>query len=132
MFRLIMAVVCGYAGTGVLIFLTDQLFGLFIPGFKTMKMPPLYYFAVSLCLDTLYSIAGGYICAVIAQGLSRTATWGLILFGEGMGLAATIMLWKTVPHWWSLALMVLYPPAVWIGSSLRTRAGKPVRASMAI
>jgi hypothetical protein len=118
MLRTIGAVLAGYVAIGVLIFGTDQLFAALIPGFSSMAMPPDYYFAASVATDTAYSIGGGYLCARIAQAGIRSATIGLMVFGELMGLASTVYLWKTVPHWYSFALLLLYPPAVWIGSRL--------------
>jgi hypothetical protein len=117
--RIIAAVLAGYVAIGVLVVITDQFFAAFIPGFKAMPLPPLYYFVVSLGTDTLYSVFGGYLCSLIARARSQTAGLGLIVFGEVIGLASQIVLWKTVPHWFAIALLLLYPPAVWLGSRLR-------------
>jgi hypothetical protein len=120
--RLIGAVIAGYLATGVLIFCTDRLWGMAIPGLQSGGPTPAYYFAASLATDTLYSIFGGYLCAVIARSGVKRATIGLIVLGELMGLAATAAEWGLVPHWYSFALLVIYPPAVWIGSKLRKPA----------
>ena len=119
MLRIIGAVLAGYVAVGVLIFCTDLLFGALIPGFKSTARPPDYYFAASLATDTAYSIAGGYLCALIAGPQARTATIGLMGFGELVGVASTVYLWNMVPHWYSFALLILYPLATWAGSRMR-------------
>jgi len=119
MWRSIAAVVFGYLITGVLVVITDQIFELTIPGFRQMAMPPDFYFAVSIVTDALYSVAGGWLCATIAKRRIREHTIALIILGEAVGLVSTIALWKTVPHYFSFALLAIYPPAVWIGSKLK-------------
>jgi hypothetical protein len=118
MVRNIAAVLAGYAVTGLLVVCTDQLFAVFMPGFKSMAKPPTSYFAVSLVTDTVYSAVGGYLCAWTARVPTRTATLGLIIFGEIIGVVSTIVFWKSVPHWFGFGLLILYPPAVWFGSRL--------------
>lgn len=124
MVRNIVAVVAGYVAMGLLVVGTDQVFAVVIPGFKYMPMPPTYYFIVSLITDSLYGALGGYLCSRIAQPPYRSAAIGLIIFGELMGVATTIVFWKIVPHWFSFALLILYPPAVWIGSRLRSHSAQ--------
>ena len=125
MLRNILAVIGGYLATGLLIFSTDQLFAALIPGFKAMTTPPLYYFLISVVTDALYSIIGGFLCARIAHPpFRRNAMFSLILLGELVGVVSTIFLWKIVPHWWSFALLLLYPPAVWLGFKLQSRQAR--------
>jgi hypothetical protein len=121
MLRIIGSILAGYCIIGLLVVVTDQVFAAVIPGFKSMPIPPDYYFAISLVTDTLYTVAGGYLCARIAANFARTATLGLIVFGEVMGLVSLVMSWKTVPHWYGVALLVIYPPAVWAGSRIKSR-----------
>ncbi|HXM97015.1 MAG TPA: hypothetical protein VN982_00925 [Candidatus Dormibacteraeota bacterium] len=122
MLRNILAVIAGYLVTGVLIFSTDQLFAALIPGLKTMTPRPLHYFLISVVTDTLYSIIGGFVCARIAHPpVRRNATISLIVLGELVGLVSTIFLWNNAPHWFSFALLLLYPPAVWLGFKLQAR-----------
>ena len=129
MSRSIVAVVGAYVAIGLLVVLTDQLAALMIPGFKSMSMPPLYYFVLSVITDTLYTVLGGYLCSLIARERSRTATIGLIIFGEILGVVSTVLFWQNVPHWFSFALLIVYPPAVWLGYRLRSRATQSVAAA---
>ena len=129
MWRIPAAVLAGYVFIGVLVVITDQIFNLVIPGFKLMTMPPLYYFAISLFTDFLYSIAGGYLCAWIARERAWTATIALMIFGEAIGLVSQIVLWKTVPHWYGVALLVLFPIGVWFGWKLFAQRTRQIRST---
>lgn len=123
MVRAFLAVIAGYAAIGILVTLTDLLFSLLVPGWKAMARPPLYYFVASLGTDFLYSVFGGYVCVVIARERAKAAALGLMIVGELIGLASQIALWKTVPHWFGIALLILYPPAIWLGSRLHKNQG---------
>jgi hypothetical protein len=118
MVRTALAVIGGYLAIGILVALTDFLFGQLVPGFKSMTRPPVYYFAVSLATDTVYSAFGGFLCARLAKDRASAATAGLAVIGELIGIVAQIALWKTVPHWFAFGLLILYPPAVFIGSRM--------------
>jgi len=129
--RIAGAILAGYALIGVLVVLTDQIFARTISGFATMATPPLYYFAVVTVTDALYSIAGGYLCAMLARDAARQATLGLMIFGEIMGVISAAASWNAQPHWFALLLLVLYPLGVWIGSKLRSRkASQSMTASV--
>jgi hypothetical protein len=121
MWRVPVAALAGYLFIGVLVVITDRIFGLVIPGFKLMTMPPVYYFAISLITDFVYSMAGGYLCAWIARERARTAALALIIIGGLIGIASQVVLWKSVPHWFGVTLVVLFPIAVWLGWKLFTQ-----------
>ena len=129
MWRAVLAPIVGYAAIGVLVVFTDQLFSLLTNGFGSASTPPGYYFALSLVTDSIYSVLGGYLCAALGGHLARRSTLILILGGELIGLAAMMARWQTTPHWFALALLIVYPPAVWAGSRLRMRA-QPSQASV--
>jgi hypothetical protein len=129
MVRIVAAVFAGYVAIGILVVLTDQVFALSVPGFRTMSPPPLSYFVIVLCTNTLYSVFGGYLCAVIARAAVRNATLALMIFGEIMGVVAVVLAWRTEPHWYAFALLVLYPPAIWCGSRLRSKGTEPALVS---
>jgi hypothetical protein len=116
--RTVIAVVGGFLGIGVLIRITDMLFARLVPAWNP-KDPPLYYFAVSLGTDFVYTIVGGYLCALIAEEHRRKATLWLIVLGEVLGIVVQVVLWGVVPHWYGIGLLILYPLGIWIGSSLR-------------
>jgi hypothetical protein len=74
--RTIIAVISGFLGIGVLVRFTDLLFARLVHGWNP-KDPPLYYFAVSLVTDFVYSMIGGYICALIAGNTAKRRPPGL-------------------------------------------------------
>lgn len=121
MLRRIGAVAAGYAAIAVLVMLTDLIFAALVPALRNSAQPPSYYFATVLGTDTLYTIFGGYLCARIAQQHARNATWALMVFGELMGSASAFTLWGIQPHWFAVTLLILYPPAVWVGYMLSRR-----------
>jgi len=123
--RAVVGVIAGYLATGAFVASTDMLFARLVAGWQQMGQPRLYYFAVTLGMDFLYSILGGYVCAVIATNHRRGATLGLIVLGSAIGLVAQALLWKTVPHWFGIGLLVLYPVAIWIGSRLGSERAVP-------
>jgi hypothetical protein len=123
--RTVIAVISGFLGIGVLVRFTDMLFARLVQGWDP-KNPPLYYFAVSLGTDFVYSIVGGHICALIAEENRSRATLWLIVLGEVLGVAVQVALWGVVPHWYGIGLLVLYPLGVWIGSRLRGARVVPV------
>lgn len=125
MLRTILAAVAGYFLIGLLVVATDQVFAWSIPGFPLLTVRPWHYFAISLLTDSLYSVAGGYLCAAIARDRARHAILWLIVVGELIGLAAQISVWDSAPHWFALGLLALYPPAVWLGSRLLAKPVPP-------
>src|SRR5437764_5196804 len=119
--RLILAALAGYFAIGVLVVSTDQVFSWAIPGFRTMAMPPAFYFAASLVTVFVYSAVGGFICSALARRGSKTATLLLILAGEAIGLAVAIARWQVMPHFFVLGLLILYPLGIFLGSAIQRR-----------
>jgi hypothetical protein len=117
--RTVIAVISGFLGIGILVRFTDMMFARMIQGWNP-KDPPSYYFAVSRVTDFIYSIIGGYICALIAEEHRQKATLWLIVLGEVLGVVVQVVLWGIVPHWYAIGLLILYPLGVWIGSRLRS------------
>ncbi len=123
MLRTILGAILGYCFIGLLIMVTDKAYALAIPGMSPLRVLPDWYYVLAMLTDTIYTFAGGSLCAVISRRDSQ-ATIGLIILGEVMGIASTIYLWNTAPHYYSFYLLIAYPPAVWYGAKLRT----PVQA----
>ena len=118
--RIVAAIIFGYITIALLVIITTQIVSAIIPGFQTATTPHVYYF--NLVINTLYAIVGGYLCSTVARASPRTAAIGLIILGEVLGMIAQARLWNHVPHWFGIALLVLYAVGVWIGSALSRRA----------
>jgi hypothetical protein len=122
--RSIAAVLAGYISIGILVVLTDKAVAGMNPGDWSPGHPvPTHYFVVSLFTAPLYSVFGGWLCALIAKVKARHCILGLIVFGEIMGVASAVMTWSAAPHWYTLGLLVLYPPCVFLGGWLYSRTG---------
>jgi hypothetical protein len=117
--RMILAILTGYVLIGVLLTISDRIFATFLPGFGQVVTPPRLYLLIDLGTDFVYSIVGGYVCSWLARERAWEATWGLIALGETIGVASQFLTWKTLPHWFGIGVLVLYPLAIWIGSRLR-------------
>jgi len=72
--RVAAAVLAGYLAIGFLIVATDWALGFSIAELRTAREMPTYYFAVVIVTDSIYSVAGGYLCAKIARTAARNAT----------------------------------------------------------
>lgn len=126
--RSVGAVLAGYIVIGILVVLTDQVWSRSVPGFSSLPQPPTYYFAITLFTDFLYSAVGGWVAIRIARQRQLRYAVGLILFGELIGIATQISLWNTVPHWYGLSLLILYPAGVLLGAKLGIGRGAEARA----
>jgi hypothetical protein len=118
--RIVLAVVAGYIADAILVLATEQLLSLLVPGADVA--PPLYYFVIDLISQCLYTVIGGYLCCVIARSSHRAALAGLIGLAMLVGTISLVTSWKNEPHWYAIALFVVYPPCAWIGWTLRARA----------
>jgi hypothetical protein len=47
-------------------------------------------------------------------------------------VVSTVLGWHIQPHWFALALLALFPLAVWIGYKLRVRGAEPIMVSGAV
>ncbi len=81
MLRTILGAVLGYCFIGLLIMVTDRAYALAIPGMSTLKVLPDWYYVLAMLTDTIYTFAGGWLCAVISRRNSQ-ATIGLIILGK--------------------------------------------------
>jgi hypothetical protein len=117
--RILLAVAAGYLANSILVAVTEQLLSLLMPGVDAT--PPLRYFVLDLISQSLYTMAGGYLCCRIARPSQRAALVGLIVLGLVVGMFSLAVSWKTEPHWYRIALLAVYPPCAWAGWILGAR-----------
>jgi hypothetical protein len=115
--RLIVAVVTAYLTNAILVVATEPLLSSLAPSGETR----LHYFVFDLISQCLYTLLAGYLCGVIAQPSQRVAMAGLIGLGLSIGTVFLVASWKSEPHWYGIALLVVYAPCVWIGWLLWAR-----------
>lgn len=53
------------------------------------------------------------------------------MFDELVGIAAQVGLWNTVPHWYGLSLLILYPAGVLLGAKLGIGKGAEAHSAAA-
>jgi hypothetical protein len=106
----------------VLVTLSDPLLhALFPKDYVEGKPIPDPLLWISTGIFVLAAILCAWICAKIAPNKVFTHIVWFFAIGEIMGLAATYANWGKVPHWYSVAWLVLWIPAVWIGWKLARR-----------
>jgi hypothetical protein len=126
MVRAALGAIAGFFGIGVLVVFTDQILSVMSYGFNSTAAPTRSYYVIRVVTDSFYSFLGGYICAGIAKQSVRLATVILLVGGELIGIAAMIPLWRTVPHWFAIGLLVLFPACAGAGSQFYRRREGPV------
>ena len=113
--RVFIAVISSYLGFGLMVAVTEQILSsLTAKGTEESTS----YFAADVIAQCLYLTGAGYLCAVIARS-HRFAIWILTMLGLSVGGFSLDTLWKSEPHWYSVALLVTYAPCLWCGWALR-------------
>ena len=69
-------------------------------------------------LSVIFSVASGYIAAVLAKENSRAPMiLGIILLLVGIGVQASV--WSLLPVWYHLIFLILLVPATIFGGKMR-------------
>src|SRR5271165_683799 len=115
--RNIVAVLSSYIVNGSLVLTTEQLLS---PSGPDVTPRP-FYFVVDLISQCLYTVAAGYLCCAIARPSQRVALVGLIGLALAVGSVSLALSWKSEPHWYGIALLLVYAPCAWLGWGLKGR-----------
>ena len=107
---MILAVVAGYLANGILVAGSEALLTKWMP-----RLPFRSFYAIDLVSQCIYTIVGGYICRMVARPSARAALAGLIGLAMLVGTISLITSWKSEPHWYGIALLMVYPPCAWAG-----------------
>jgi CHASE2 domain-containing sensor protein len=122
MLRSVGVVLGSYILIGILVVLTDSVLGQALGAKPGQGQPvPALYFVVSLFTAPFYSGIGGYVCARLAARAHWKHVIALVIFGELMGVASTVMFWGQQPVWYAAGLLVLFPVMVLAGGWLALR-----------
>lgn len=127
--RVVLAVVVGWVTNAIMVGLTEVLLWTMMRS-PAGKLPGSYYI-IDLIFQCCFTVVGAYLCCVIARPSRRPAMFGLMLLGLLIGGLSLPPSWSREPHWYRIALLVVWVPCVWIGWSLRSRraVGKSVSAN---
>jgi hypothetical protein len=124
MLRSILAVLGGWAVVGVLVVCTDfALMAMFPDQYKEGVVPPDHLAGISLATSTLWSVVGGWVCALIAVRKPWHHLVALMVWGEILGIATAFYYWGKMQSWYLVGLPLLWIPAIFIGGWIK--AGKP-------
>jgi len=106
----------------VLVLLSDPLLGALFPNDYVRGKPiPDSLLWASTGFFVLAAIFCAWVCAKTAPGRVLTHIIWFFAIGEIMGGGATFANWGKVPHWYSIAWLLLWIPAVWVGWKLVRR-----------
>jgi hypothetical protein len=120
MVRSILAVLGGWVAVGALVVCTDLVLGRMYPqSYVEGKMPPDSLSALSLATSLIYSIAGGWLTALLAVRRRWDHVWALVAWGVLMGTISTIFTWNKMQHWNQIGLILGWIPTVVLGGYLR-------------
>ena len=127
--RSIGSVVLSYVVVYLFIVLSDPVLSRLFPGQYTRdKVPPTFLLLIGTAIFAVTSILGGWICVRIAPAKPGVHLLVLFIIGEIAGAISTIAIWKTWPHWYSIAWLVLWPICLWIGGLGRKAKTEAVAA----
>jgi H+/Cl- antiporter ClcA len=76
---------------------------------------------------TVYTIAGGYITALLSPDKPMKHVWILALLGLVGGILGVIGSWGKGlgPDWYPISLALLSIPSVWLGGKLQKKKVNP-------
>jgi hypothetical protein len=86
-------------------------------GFDTVWMVVL-----AIVYRSIYMLVGGYVTATLAPNRPMGHAIALGIVGIALGIAAAIATWGITPAWFSISLVILALPCVWLGGKLKTRS----------
>jgi hypothetical protein len=119
----LLSILGSYVLSMVLVLATDPLLNALFPNdYKRGQAIPDWLLCVSTALFAVISVVCAWVCAKLAPSKVRMHVLAFFALGEILGLAFTIPNWGKVPHWFSIAWLIVWIPAVWIGWKL---AGRP-------
>ena len=111
--RVIFAVFVAYGANVLLIAGIEQLLA---RAFSDTK-----YFITDVVTQSVIQVGCGYLCSLISKRKALAAILGLISIGVLVGGFSLVASWHADPHWYAIALILVYPPCVWIGYRMERR-----------
>lgn len=120
MLKSIAVVVGSYILSIVLVFATNPLLSRLFPGdFVRGHVPSNKALLASTICFAIVSVICAWVCARFAPSSPGKHVLWLFILGEVMGIALTVPNWnKGWPHWYSIAWLVVWPVACYIGTLL--------------
>jgi hypothetical protein len=81
----------------------------------------LWMVVLALVYRSIYMVIGGYITARLAPNRAMRHAVVLGIIGMALGILGAIASWGITPAWFSISLILLGLPCVWLGGKLARR-----------
>ncbi len=119
--RSILAVVVGYLVTGILVAVRSACMMVLFPAPRPTASPGMMVEALSLVLDFICAVVGGYITAWIARRneVGHALILGLLM--TVIGIVLLVASHGTVPIGYRIALLIIATPGAVLGGVIRAR-----------
>lgn len=113
--RSILAVVVAYALGAALIYGIEQVLLFALEDASAAEARPAYFYLISIAADAFSAIIAGWACAAIARKNAEGHAMIVLLLGEVTGIILALAAWKTTPHYFIYAVLILCPIALLFG-----------------
>ncbi len=118
-FKSIWAVLAGFLTVVVLSILTDKILestGIFPPPQDGLFIT--WMLVLAFAYRSVYTVAGGYVTALLAPQNKNTHVAVLGIIGTFAGIGGVIIGWNLSDHWYPIALAATAYLFVWLGGKL--------------
>ncbi len=119
-FKSVLAVFAGFITVVILSVGTDfilETLGIFPPPGKGLFVT--WMLLLALIYRSIYTIAGGYVAAMIAPNRTMRHVIILGIIGTVAGTIGVVVGWNMSAHWYPIALAVTAFPLTWLGGKLK-------------
>lgn len=116
------AVLAGFVTVVVLSVGTDSVLearGVFPPLEKGLFIT--WMLIVALVYRCIYTVAGGYVTALLAPDRPTRHAIILGIIGIVAGTIGVVVGWDLSAHWYPIALVITALPCTWLGGKLKTK-----------
>lgn len=120
-FKSIGAIIAGFITVFVLSVGTDfvlESLGIFPPPIQGLFVT--WMLVLALIYRCIYTVAGGYVTAMLAPDRPMHHAVILGLIGIVAATLGTIVAWDLSSHWYPIALVITALPCTWLGGKLKT------------
>jgi len=76
---------------------------------------------LALAYRCVYTIAGGYVTAMMAPNRPMRHAIILGIVGIVAGTIGVVIAWDLSPHWYPIALVITALPCTWLGGKLKNK-----------
>jgi hypothetical protein len=111
--RLVLAVLCGYVLGGAIVAIVERLF--------LRQMSSVETLATDLAVVAVAAVVSGVVGCQMAPPPRWVAAACMSVLWLIFRTITVKTMWKTIPHWYGITLLAIYPPFVFLGEKLSDR-----------